>query len=480
MSSGKLAVVILAAGRGTRLRSRQAKVLHRAGGLPLVEHVVRATLPLGAPVFAVVGYQAEAVASLVEPLGVRPVVQQPQQGTGDALRAARGVLGGFEEVLVVPGDAPLVQTDTLAALVQARRVADASGSVLTAVLERPEGYGSIVRGPDDSVVAIVEAAAGPPGPREVNSGMYCFRLAELWPCLEELRPENPHREFYLTDVVEGLVRRGGRVVAVAAAAEEILGCNTRAELAEADRLLRRRKLAELMEAGVSVYLPDTVLVDPAVEVGPDTILEPAVQLLGSTRVGAGCTIATGCVLVDTVVEDGAVIRPHSVLVASRIGAGAVVGPMAHLRDGAVLEPGARVGNFVEVKNSRLGSAARALHLSYLGDAAIGAGTNIGAGTITCNYDGVRKNRTDIGERVFVGSGTELVAPVRVGDGAYIAAGSTITEDVPADALAIARARQVNKPGWARRRRAEQAAAAEPAAPPAAPRQRKAAAPRRRG
>src|SRR5579884_2023821 len=309
MSSGKLAVVILAAGRGTRLRSRQAKVLHRAGGLPLIEHVVRATLPLGAPVFAVVGYQAEAVAALVEPRGVRTVVQQPQQGTGDALRAARAVLDGFEEVLVVPGDAPLVQTDTLAALVQARRLADASGS--------------IVRGPDGSVVAILEAAAGPPGPREVNSGMYCFRLAELWPCLEELRPENPHREFYLTDVVEGLVRRGGRVVAVAAAAEEILGCNTRAELAEADRLLRRRKLAALMEAGVSVYLPDTVLVDPAVEVGPDTILEPAVQLLGSTRVGAGCTIATGCVLVDTVVEDGAVIRPHSVLVASRIGAGAV-------------------------------------------------------------------------------------------------------------------------------------------------------------
>jgi bifunctional UDP-N-acetylglucosamine pyrophosphorylase/glucosamine-1-phosphate N-acetyltransferase len=247
---------------------------------------------------------------------------------------------------------------------------------------------------------------------------------------------------------------------VAADAHEVLGCNTRAELAEVDRLFRERKRAALMAAGVTLLLPETTLVDADVEAGPDTHLEPSVQLLGRTRLGAGCSVGTGSVISDSVLEDGVTVRPHCVISNCRLGSGVIVGPFAHLRDGAELKHGARVGNFVEVKKSTLGEGVKAMHLTYLGDATIGASTNIGAGTITCNYDGVRKNPTEIGERVFVGSGTELVAPVRVGSGAYVAAGSTITEDVPADALAIARARQATKPGWAAARRAKLTATKE--------------------
>jgi bifunctional UDP-N-acetylglucosamine pyrophosphorylase / glucosamine-1-phosphate N-acetyltransferase len=458
-----LAIVILAAGKGTRLRSKHAKVLHRVGGRALVEHVTRASLPLGAPIFVVVGHQAREVAGLVGPLGAQTVLQQPQRGTGDALRAARAALADFRRVLVVPGDAPLVRPETLAALVETHERTRAAATVLSARVDDPTGYGRIVRRPDGTVAAIIEQSAASEAERaipEVNSGMYCFELANLWPCLEELQPENKHRELYLTDVVAILNRRGEQVVAhVAADPVEILGCNTRKELAQADRLLRRRKLDSLMEAGVTIYLPETVLVDPDVEVGADTVIEPCVELLGSTRIASDCTVATGSVITDSVLEEGAVVRPHSVVAGSRLGRGAVVGPFAHLRDGAELGPGARVGNYVEVKKSRLAEGVKAMHLSYLGDASIGRDTNIGAGTITCNYDGVRKNPTTIGERVFVGSGTELIAPIEIGDDAYLAAGSTITANVPADAMAFARARQETKPGRARAQREKMAAAA---------------------
>ena len=331
-----------------------------------------------------------------------------------------------------------------------------------------------MRGPGGAVRAIVEeksASDAERAIREINSGVYCFDLEKLWDSLAELRPENVHRELYLTDVVALLSRRGERVAArTAEDPQEILGCNTRGELAEVDRLFRRRKIDELMASGVTIYLPETVLVDPDVEVGPDSVLEPAIQLLGSTKLGSGVTVETGCVIADSQIEDHVVIRPHSVVVASRVGRGAAVGPFAHLRDGAELAAGARVGNYVEVKKSRIGEGSKAMHLTYLGDASIGPHTNIGAGTITCNYDGVRKNPTTIGANVFIGSGAELVAPVEIGDGAYVAAGSTVTENVPPDALAIARARQETKPGWARARRARMAAAkaeAEALPPPPA-------------
>lgn len=476
-------VVILAAGKGTRLRSSLAKVLHRAGGRTLVEHVVRACLPLRArQILVVVGYQAEAVGACVAPLGALTVLQQPQNGTGHALGVAKPKLDRRAKyALVLPGDAPLIRTETLERLARTHLDSGAAATILTAVLADPTGYGRIVRKPDNSVAAIVEEKAATPEVRaiqEVNSSLYAFTLDALWPCLEALRPDNVHRELYLTDAIALLNLRSQRVLAeVAADAQEVLGCNTRAELAEVDRIFRDRKRRTLMDAGVSIFLPETVLIDPDVRVGPDTVIEPCVHLLGRTRIGANCTIRTGSVLRDAVLDDGVTVLEHSLIAESRVRAGAIVGPFSRLRPGADIGPKAHVGNFVEVKQSRLGEGVKAQHLSYLGDSTIGRETNIGAGTITCNYDGVKKNRTTIGGQVFIGSNTALVAPIRVGDRAYVAAGSTITDNVPADALGIARGKQANKPGWAAARR-KQIAAAVPKratskhARPARPRRKK--------
>jgi bifunctional UDP-N-acetylglucosamine pyrophosphorylase/glucosamine-1-phosphate N-acetyltransferase len=451
-----IAVLILAAGKGTRLKSSLAKVLHRAGGRALVEHVVRACAPLQARVVAVVGHQAEEVRALVEPLGGQCVVQEPQNGTGHAVIVAREALAGARMVMVLPGDAPLIQTTTLHALLRKHMDGQAAATILSANVANPAGYGRIIRREDGSVSAIVEDKALLPSQRginEINSSIYCFDVQKLWPCLDQLRPDNTHRELYLTDAIALLDQRGERVLAqVAPDAQEVLGCNTRAELAGVDRIFRERKRRALMDAGVTMFLPETTLVDAEVEIGADTVIEPGVQLLGRTKIGAGCVIGTGSVINESTLGDGVTVKPHCVVNTSRLAGGVVIGPFAHLRQENDLKHGSRVGNFVEVKKATLGEGAKAMHLAYLGDATVGRSSNIGAGTITCNYDGVRKNPTQIGERVFVGSGTELVAPVRIGDGAYIAAGSTITEDVPADALGIARARQATKEGWAAERR----------------------------
>jgi bifunctional UDP-N-acetylglucosamine pyrophosphorylase/glucosamine-1-phosphate N-acetyltransferase len=468
MSLSDFIVVILAAGKGTRLRSGLAKVLHRAGGRTLVEHVVRACRPLKPrAIVAVVGYQAEPVSAVLQPLGVRTVVQQPQRGTGHAMLVARRALGARAKfTIVLPGDAPLVRTETLAALAQMHRQGTAAATILSAEVANPAGYGRILRRSDGSVSAIVEDSALTDDQRainEINSSIYAFTLGKLWPCLARLRPDNHHRELYLTDVIALLRQQAETVLAqLAADADEVLGCNTRADLAALDQVFRRRKRAALMESGVTIELPETVVVDPDVTVGPDTILEPGVQLLGKTRVGANCTIRTGSILADTRVEDGVIVKPYSVASASHLAAGAQLGPFAHLRYDVRLMKGARLGNFVEAKKTVLGEGAKAMHLTYLGDARVGSKTNIGAGTITCNYDGVQKHPTTIGRNVFIGTDTALIAPVRVGDGAYVGAGSVITENVPADALALARGRQVNKPGWAAARRRALAAAGKPA------------------
>ena len=465
MSANDFVIVVMAAGKGTRLKSNLAKVLHRAGGRPLVEHVVRAAHAARVTkIVVVVGHQAEQVAAVVTPLGAKTVLQQPQRGTGHALQVAKQALGSARYALVVPGDAPLIRSETLDAMVRAHTASGAAATLLTALLDDPTGYGRIIRKHDGSVAEVVEEKACTPEQRaiqEVNSSFYAFTLSKLWPALAELRPANVHRELYLTDAVALMNRQGHRVVAeVAADAQEILGCNTRAELAEVDRIFRARTRAALMDAGVTIQLPETVLIDPEVQIGADTVIEPGVQLLGKTRIGSECHIATGSVLRDAALGDGVTVKPHCMVLSSRLGDGVMVGPFAHLRDGAELKPGARVGNYVEVKKSVLAEGVKAMHLTYLGDARIGAKTNIGAGTITCNYDGVNKNPTTIGARVFIGSGTELVAPVRVGDGAYVAAGSTITDNVPPEALGIARARQSVKPGWVRARRREAAASAK--------------------
>ena len=467
MANSDFAIVILAAGKGTRLKSALAKVLHRAGGRSLVEHVVRACLPVKPrEIVAVIGHQAEDVSAVVTPLGVKTALQEPQRGTGHAMLVARRAISSREKVaILLPGDAPLIRAETLSALIRAHREAGAAATILSAEIENPAGYGRILRQDDGSVAAIVEDSAltaEQRGIREINSSIYCFTLEKLWPCLATLKPQNVHKELYLTDAIAVLRQKGEKVQAVLATdAEEVLGCNTRADLAAVDAVFRRRKRAAVMDAGVTIELPETVLIDPEVTVGADTRIEPCVQLLGKTRVGAGCTIRTGSVLSDAVLEDNVMVKPYSMVIASHLSRDSQTGPFAHLRDGARLEENARVGNFVEVKKSVLGEGVKSMHLTYLGDAHIGSGTNIGAGTITCNYDGVNKNATKIGKRVFIGSDTALVAPVRVGDGAYVGAGSVITKNVPSDALGLGRGQQVNKLGWAAARRRELSSAARP-------------------
>ncbi|HVS88532.1 MAG TPA: bifunctional UDP-N-acetylglucosamine diphosphorylase/glucosamine-1-phosphate N-acetyltransferase GlmU [Candidatus Acidoferrum sp.] len=466
MLANDLAIVILAAGKGTRLKSSLAKVLHRAGGRTLVEHVLRACAPLKAKkTVVVVGHQAEQVAPVVEPLGVEIVLQQPQHGTGHAIQAARRALGNAKLAVVLPGDAPLVRTETLKALIAAHRAGNAAATILTAVLADPSGYGRIVRKSGANVSAIVEESQLTEEQRElneINSSIYCFTLERLWPALAQVKPNNKHRELYLTDAIAVMAGKGETVLAqVAGDAQEALGCNTRADLAEVDRTFREWKRAALLSDGVTIQLPETVLVDPDVTAGEDTVIEPCVQLLGKTKIGARCTIRTGSVLSDAILGDDVTVEPHCVVAQSRLDDRVIIGPFARLRPENHLKAGAHIGNFVELKKSTVGEGTKAMHLTYLGDAKIGAKTNIGAGTITCNYDGFHKYPTTIGNRVFIGSDSTLVAPLRIGDGAYVAAGSTITENVPPDALGIARGRQANKPGWAAKKRRDLAAAEKP-------------------
>jgi bifunctional UDP-N-acetylglucosamine pyrophosphorylase / glucosamine-1-phosphate N-acetyltransferase len=466
MTANDLAIVILAAGKGTRLKSSLAKVLHRAGGHTLVEHVVRVGAALKAKkTVVVVGHQAEQVAAVVEALDAETVLQQPQHGTGHAMHVARRALGNAKLVVVLPGDAPLVRAETLKALIAAHRAGNAAATILTAVLVDPSGYGRIVRKSGANIAAIIEESNLTEEQRElneINSSIYCFTLEKLWPALAQVKPNNQHRELYLTDVIAVMAAKGEAVLAqLAADAREALGCNTRADLAEADRTLRERKRDALQNDGVTIQLPETVLIDPDVTAGEDTVIEPCVQLLGKTKIGARCTIRTGSVLSDAILGDEVTVEPHCVVAQSRLDDRVMVGPFARLRPGNHLKAGARIGNFVELKKSTVGEGTKAMHLTYLGDAKIGAKTNIGAGTITCNYDGFHKYATTIGNKVFIGTNSALVAPVRVGDGAYVAAGSTITDNVPSDGLAIARGRQEIKPGWASKKRRELAAAEKP-------------------
>ena len=466
MPAKDLAIVILAAGKGTRLKSSLAKVLHRAGGRALVEQVLRACAPLGAKkTVVVVGHQAEQVAAVVEPAGASIVLQQPQHGTGHAMQVARRTLGKAKLVVVLPGDAPLVRTETLRALVAAHRAGNAAATLLTAVVSDPSGYGRVVRKSETHVGAIVEESQLTDDQRElneINSSIYCFTLEKLWPALAQVKPNNRHREVYLTDAIAILASKGETVLAqVASDPREVLGCNTRVDLAEVDRIFREWKRNALMNAGATIQLPETVLVDPEVTAGEDTVIESGVHLLGKTKIGARCIIRTGSVLTDAILGDDVIVEPHCVVSQSRLDDGVTIGPFARLRMDSHLKAKAHIGNFVELKKTTVGEGTKAGHLTYLGDAKLGAKSNIGAGTITCNYDGFHKHPTIIGDRVFIGSNAALVAPVRLGDGAYVAAGSTITDNVPAEGLGIARSRQVNKPSWASKKRRELAAAAQP-------------------
>jgi bifunctional UDP-N-acetylglucosamine pyrophosphorylase / glucosamine-1-phosphate N-acetyltransferase len=463
MANKDLVILILAAGKGTRLKSSLAKVLHSAGGRPLLEHVVRACQPLGAKKnIAVIGHQAEQVSEICESLGVETVLQRPQNGTGHAMQVARKAIGNAKYVIVLPGDAPLIRTQTLRAMLARHKSGNAAATVLTAVLADPSGYGRILRKSGDTVAAIVEESQLTPEQRElneINSSMYCFTTAKLWPALARVKPNNKHREIYLTDAI-AIFNAGGETVLaeIASDSREALGCNTRADLAGVDHTFREWKRESLMRDGVTIQLPETVVIDSDVMAGEDTIVEAGVQLLGKTKIGVRCRIKTGSVLEDMLLGNDIVVEPYCVMSDSRLDSGVMVGPFARLRAHTHLKSGARIGNFVELKKSLVGEGTKAMHLTYLGDAKIGSKTNIGAGTITCNYDGFHKHPTRIGNRVFIGSDSALVAPVKIGDGAYVAAGSTITANVPPDALGIARGRQLNKGGWAGKKRRELAAA----------------------
>jgi len=453
-------VVILAAGLGTRMKSRKAKVLHRAGGKTLIEHVVDTALELATPerIFVVVGHQADEVRKAVANTGVGFIDQVEQLGTGHAVLAGRPQLAALPGYLMVLyGDSPMLRASTLERLIAQAEEGEAACVLMSAQMQDPTGYGRVIRDDRGRVEAIVEQKASTPEQlaiQEANMGIYCFSAPLFWEYADEIRPDNPAREYYLTDMVEILNRAGQDVEAmVIDDAGEALGINTRLELAAADRLLRDRKLRDLMLAGVTIEKPETVTVDSEVCIGIDTVIEPFAQILGKTTIGENCRIGACAILRDAALADEVDIEPFTVITQSRLEDRAHVGPFARLRPESHVEAGAHIGNFVELKKTHMGAGAKANHLAYLGDSTIGAKVNVGAGTITCNYDGRAKHKTTIGEGAFVGSNSTLVAPLEIGAGAYIAAGSVITDPVPADALGVGRGRQVVKEDWAKKRRA---------------------------
>jgi bifunctional UDP-N-acetylglucosamine pyrophosphorylase / glucosamine-1-phosphate N-acetyltransferase len=452
-------MVVLAAGLGTRMKSKKAKVLHQAGGMALVEHVADTALALTPPerVFVVIGNQAEQVRAAVQGRGVEFVEQQKQLGTGHALIACRERLANLGGLLVVLyGDCPLLSAATVRELIRRQQKSRAAATVITTVLEDPTGYGRILRDEGGNVRAIVEqkaATADQLAVREINSGIYCFRSELLWQHISEIQPNNPAKEYYLTDIVE-IFRRAGYTVQPFRLdhPDEVLGINTRVELAYLDHVFRERKAEELMLAGVTIEKPETVVIDARVQVGMDTVIEPCVRLTGRTRIGENCRIGAGSIISDSELADGVEVGPYTLVNDSKVEEGAHVGPYARLRFENRVGAGAHVGNFVELKKTTLGAGSKANHLAYLGDSVIGTGVNVGAGTITCNYDGVKKHQTRIGDHSFIGSNSTLVAPLEIGEGSYVGAGSVITDPVPADALALGRARQLIKEQWAKKRR----------------------------
>jgi bifunctional UDP-N-acetylglucosamine pyrophosphorylase/glucosamine-1-phosphate N-acetyltransferase len=462
MDAPRFAIAILAAGKGTRLRSKRPKVLHSVAGKPLLQHVIDAALQVVAPqeIFVVVGHQAGAVEQAMQHTGVHFALQAEQRGTGHAVQCLAPRMAGVDDLLVLSGDVPRIRPETIAQVRDFHRAQQADMTILTARPEDPFGYGRILRvaadGPE--VAAIIEQKALTPEQQhlsEINSGIYAFRTAPLFAEINKLTNRNAHGEYYLTDMADLLHRAGGRVVALAAADDrEVLGANTIAEMMQLDAQMRMATAQRLMAQGVTIFRPETSVIDADVTIGADTVLEPFVQLLGKTHVGEDCHIRSYSVVQHSTLGNGVLVRNGCVLDHAVVEDGAVLGPYAHLRPESHIGRAAHIGNFVETKSVTIGEGSKANHLTYLGNAEIGAGCNIGAGTITCNYDGVHKHPTKIGDGVFVGSDSTLVAPVHLADGSYVAAGSCITDNVPADALALGRSRQVNKLEWASKRRAE--------------------------
>jgi bifunctional UDP-N-acetylglucosamine pyrophosphorylase / glucosamine-1-phosphate N-acetyltransferase len=469
-SRAPVSALILAAGQGKRMKSERIKLLHVLGGAPMVCHVARVAAELRPAVLAaVVGNQGDEVTAALTgqrgllDAGLKFVTQERQLGTAHAVLQAEALLksaGGRKgDLLILNGDVPLIRPATLRALLRHHRRQSAAATVLTTMVEDPDGYGRVVRDDEGELVSIVEdrdATAQQRKITEINAGLYCADLSVLFDALRRTGRANAQGEYYLPDLFPILKKQGRRVEAYRHPdAEEVLGVNDRSELSRAGKILYRRRAGELMDSGVTIIDPDCTYIDPSVRVGQDTIIHPLAQLEGSTTIGAGCTIGALSHIIDSTLGDDVLVRDMCVITGSTVGSGVKIGPFAHLRPGTVLDHEVHIGNFVEVKKTRVGRGSKASHLTYLGDATIGEGCNVGAGTITCNYDGVNKNTTTLEDGVFIGSNTALVAPVTVGRGAFVGAGSTITKDVPDGALALGRAKQNNIEGWARRRQRDQ-------------------------
>ena len=451
-------IVILAAGKGTRMKSALPKVLHRAGDRTLIEHVLRTAESISpASIVVVVGHQADHVKdALGKRLGLSFALQDPQLGTGHALLQAEPLLRDARGTLVLlSGDVPLLRAETLAALVRRHEKRQAAATVLTAVVPSPEGYGRIVR-EEGQIAAIVEHKDASPVEREIqeiNSGIYAFDIEPLFPALRQIGSSNAQGEYYLPDLVR-IYRLSGLVVETVKLDDprEILGVNSRRELADVSAILRSDKIEALMASGVTIVDPANTFIGVDVTIGADTVIHAGVHLEGRTQIGSNCEIQSSVRIVNSTIDDGVAVNNFCLILDSHVARGAKIGPFAHLRPQSDVGEDAHIGNFVELKKTTVGRGSKANHLAYLGDATIGESVNIGAGTITCNYDGTLKHPTVIEDGAFIGSDSQLIAPVRVGKGSYVAAGSSITEDVPPESLAIARGRQVNKEGWVGKRK----------------------------
>jgi bifunctional UDP-N-acetylglucosamine pyrophosphorylase/glucosamine-1-phosphate N-acetyltransferase len=454
-----LTAVILAAGEGKRMRSRQPKVLHRLCGRPLIAYPLRLARTFADRIVVVIPPGGEQIAG-VAGTDVLAIEQGERLGTGHAVLQTREACGDDGAILVLPGDVPLLSAETIERLVTHHQASGAAATLLTANVDAPFGYGRVLRqrGRVTRIVEERDATDDQKKITEINTSVFCFDARRLWAALSEVRADNDQGEYYLTDVVSILTRTGARVEAVSVPdALEALGVNDRKQLAAVAVIQRRRILDRLMEAGVTILDPASTYVEDTVTIGPDTVLYPNVVLEGATEIGAGCVIGSGCHVNASRLADDVTLKPYCILTDSVVEERAELGPFCHLRPKAVIGARARVGNFVEVKKSRIGRGSKANHLAYIGDATIGDGVNIGAGTITCNYDGERKHETVIGDRAFIGTNSSLVAPITIGDGAYIGSGSVITRDVPPGALAIERSPQTVKEGWVARRNAARGA-----------------------
>jgi bifunctional UDP-N-acetylglucosamine pyrophosphorylase/glucosamine-1-phosphate N-acetyltransferase len=458
----RLSAIVLAAGKGTRMKSQLPKVLHPLCGRALVEYPVTAAFDAGADqVVVVTSGQPEISQALEARYGkdrLAVVVQDPPRGTGDAVRVGLTAVQ-HERTLILYGDTPLLRAQDLSGLLAALDVPGQELALLTALLDNPFGYGRVLRDAQGAVTEVCEQRDlrndAERAVREVNAGMYAADTSKLRAAVAELKPNNAQGEYYLTDIVAALAKTS-RVAAVLGEADALVGVNDRADLGRAEELLYARNRDQHRKAGVTIH--GDARIDTGVEIAADAEIGPGACLRGNTRVGAGSLIDTGCVLVDAVVGERVAVKPYSVITQSQVGDGAQIGPFAHLRPDSAIEQDAHIGNFVETKKTRVRRGAKANHLAYLGDTDVGERANIGAGTIVCNYDGFSKRQTTIGEGAFIGSDSQLIAPVTIGKNAYVGTGSTIDEDVPEDALAIGRARQVTKPGYAKKLREKLAAA----------------------